>query len=48
MQVNSIRQENDKKEADLKSKHAEEVKRMQLKAENELREVLTSLSMAEA
>ncbi|KAI3687743.1 hypothetical protein L1987_81445 [Smallanthus sonchifolius] len=36
--VNSIRQENDKKEANLKSNHAQEVKKMQLQAENELKE----------
>ncbi|KAD1937337.1 hypothetical protein E3N88_42118 [Mikania micrantha] len=36
--VNSIRQENEKKEADLKSIHVVEVKKMQLQAENELRE----------
>ncbi|XP_076881372.1 synaptonemal complex protein 1-like [Bidens hawaiensis] len=36
--VNSIRQENDKKEADLKSNHAKVVKKMQVQAENELKE----------
>ncbi|KAK9079466.1 hypothetical protein SSX86_001138 [Deinandra increscens subsp. villosa] len=36
--VTSIRKENEKKEANLKSNHAEEVKKMQLQAQNELRE----------
>ncbi|PWA96653.1 myosin heavy chain-related protein [Artemisia annua] len=36
--INRIRQENDKKEANLKSMHCEELKKMQLRAENELKE----------
>ncbi|PWA51978.1 hypothetical protein CTI12_AA457030 [Artemisia annua] len=36
--VNRIRQENDKKEANLKSMHCEELKKMQLRADNELKE----------
>ncbi|KAI3685322.1 hypothetical protein L6452_34564 [Arctium lappa] len=36
--VNRIRQEDDKKEENLKSNHCEELKRVQLQAENEFRE----------
>ncbi|KAJ0714287.1 hypothetical protein HanPI659440_Chr13g0487811 [Helianthus annuus] len=36
--VNNIQQENDKKEANLKSNHTEEVRKIRLQAENELKE----------
>ncbi|KAJ0481186.1 hypothetical protein HanIR_Chr13g0639861 [Helianthus annuus] len=36
--VNNIQQQNDKKEANLKSNHTEEVKKIRLQAENELKE----------
>ncbi|KAM0045842.1 hypothetical protein Hdeb2414_s0009g00308721 [Helianthus debilis subsp. tardiflorus] len=36
--VNTIQQENDKKEANLKFNHAEELKKIRLQAENELKE----------
>lgn len=39
LQVNKIRLENDKKEADLKASHSEVLKKMLLQAGNELKEV---------
>ncbi|KAJ0756886.1 hypothetical protein HanOQP8_Chr04g0140131 [Helianthus annuus] len=45
--VNNIQQENDKKEANLKSNHTEEVKKIRLQAENELKELIKNQHEAE-
>ncbi|XP_061991837.1 synaptonemal complex protein 1-like isoform X2 [Rosa rugosa] len=43
LQVSSVQQKHDKKERCLKAKHSEELKQIQLQAENELREKMTSM-----
>ncbi|PWA71208.1 synaptonemal complex protein 1 [Artemisia annua] len=45
--VNRIHQEKDKKESNLKSTHCEDLKKMQLRAEDELKELLQNECEAE-